>query len=569
MHIFVYPSRKPGFVPYIQRLAVLASTLFVLWSCGSVPPDSSGSNRTNQSDIEPTHFLDQSSLQEFLQVLAHDSLGGRGTGHTGAEKTVEYLTGFYENDLFMSQQGYRIIDQPFGMHGMFWDKVTYRLSMLSGNDTLLVSEHQIPGYDQAPVYPVMNGYEQTEGRIIFKSRTDRELTAEEMEEIRMYTRDQWIMVFAPDLSAGHQQRTPLEDIQRLMGYYDAAGVILIQDGDEQEWQQQASYFNAQIGRPLTLRREGQALRFAPRSSGNAVSIHPQKALQIFGFSDISELDSLRGIRPGQGEPVHVLDTGKHFTSESHLEQRPFTERNIGLVIPGRHADKSDEVIVITAHYDHMGYGSPNQQLDIIYNGADDNASGTAAVMALAEAFARAAEQGIHPDRTLLFLHVAAEEWGLIGARYYVQNPEFPLEQTVANINLDMIGFIDNEYIHKEDQDYVYVIGAGLFSNDMQHHLDVANERTVSLTLDYTYNTTNHPMRLYRRSDHWAFAEQNIPFVFLFSGLHDYYHTPDDTVDRIDWDRLAKRTELASGLIWELTQTPERPRLHRQVTETGR
>lgn len=568
MHSFVNPFRTPTVTTFIRRAGILAASLVIFFGCGSVSPDNN-SNRTNRSESEPFRFLDQTSLQEYLQVLAHDSLGGRGTGHIGAEKTVAYLTGFYADDLFMSQQGYRIVDQPFGMHGMFWDNVTYRLSMLNENDTLLLSEHHIPGYDKAPVYPIMNGYEHTEGRIVFKPRIHHELTAEEMEEIRIHTRDQWIMIFAPDLSDDHQDLTPLEDIQRLMGYYDAAGVMIIHHGNEHDWLEQASYFNAQIGRPLTLRREGQPLRFAPRSSGNAVSIHPQKALQIFGFSDVSELDSLRNVRPPQGEPVQVVDTGLLFTSESQLEQRPFTERNIGLVIPGAHADKSEEVVVITAHYDHMGYGSPNQHLDIVYNGADDNASGTAAVMAIAEAFALAGKQGIRPDRTLLFLHVAAEEWGLIGARYYVQNPEFPLEQTVANVNLDMIGFIDNEYINKEDQDYVYVIGAGLFSNDMQHHLELANERTVSLTLDYTYNTTNHPMRLYRRSDHWAFAEQNIPFVFLFSGLHDYYHTPYDTADRIDWNRLAKRTELASGLIWELTQTPERPGLHTQITEGGR
>lgn len=223
--------------------------------------------------------------------------------------------------------------------------------------------------------------------------------------------------------------------------------------------------------------------------------------------------------------------------------------NIWAFIEG--SEKPDEIVVISAHYDHIGVINGE-----VYNGADDDGSGTVALLEIAQAFETAKKEGNGPKRSILFLHVTGEEHGLLGSSYYSQNPLFPLANTVADINIDMIGRHDQ--FHNDSSNYVYLIGSDYLSSDLHNICEAANTNYSKLFLDYKYNDRNDPNRFYYRSDHYNFAKNGIPSVFLFSGVHADYHKATDEVDKIEFDVLAKRTQLAFTIAWELANRENRP-----------
>jgi hypothetical protein len=217
-------------------------------------------------------------------------------------------------------------------------------------------------------------------------------------------------------------------------------------------------------------------------------------------------------------------------------------------------DKKDELVVITAHYDHIGKMKSGNG-DVINNGADDDGSGTVAVMELARIFAQAKKDGKGPRRSILFMMVTGEEKGLLGSAYYSNNPVFPLANTVVDLNIDMVGRRDPQ--HKDSPPYVYVIGSDKLSAELHTLSETTNKTYTNLIFDYTYNDQNHPDRLYYRSDHWNFAKKNIPIIFYFDGIHEDYHRPSDEVSKIEFDLLSKRTQCVFYSAWEIANRDAR------------
>jgi len=236
-----------------------------------------------------------------------------------------------------------------------------------------------------------------------------------------------------------------------------------------------------------------------------------------------------------------------FLNAKHNENLPDSE-NIWAYIEG--SEKPEEVLVISAHYDHVGIKNGE-----VYNGADDDGSGTVAILQIAQAFQKAKNEGHGPKRSILFLHVTGEEHGLHGSRYYSENPLFPIANTVADINIDMIGRRDID--HAKTNNYVYVIGADRLSTDL-HNITVAqNKKYTHLDLDFKFNDPKDPNHFYERSDHYNFAKFGIPAVFLFNGVHEDYHQKSDEPNKIEYDALAKRAQLAFVIAWELVNRPDR------------
>lgn len=225
--------------------------------------------------------------------------------------------------------------------------------------------------------------------------------------------------------------------------------------------------------------------------------------------------------------------------------------NVWAFIKG--SEKPEEVVAVSAHYDHMGI-----LLNQIYYGADDNGSGTSAVMEIARVTKELSNKGIRPKRSILFLHLTGEEFGLFGSQFYTENPPIPLAQTIANINIDMIGRRSNE--HNSSNDYIFVVGSGKLSHDLYNIVQKSNLNSVNMSLDYKFDDANDTQQIYYRSDHYNFAKNNIPAVFYYNGTHNDYHLPSDTVDKIDFPLLAKRTQLIFETIWTLANEKNRPRL---------
>lgn len=237
-----------------------------------------------------------------------------------------------------------------------------------------------------------------------------------------------------------------------------------------------------------------------------------------------------------------------FLNAKRNDNLPDSE-NIWAYIEG--SEKPNEVIVISAHYDHIGIKN-----SLIYNGADDDGSGTVALLEVAKAFAKAKAEGNGPKRSILFLHLTGEEHGLLGSKYYTENPLFPLANTITDVNIDMIG--RHDAFHNDSSNYVYLIGSDYLSTDLYSICEAANKNYINLFLDYKFNDINDPNRFYYRSDHYNFAKNRIPSVFLFNGEHADYHKATDEVDKIEFDALAKRTQLAFAIVWELANRENRP-----------
>ena len=237
-----------------------------------------------------------------------------------------------------------------------------------------------------------------------------------------------------------------------------------------------------------------------------------------------------------------------YLNAKYKENLPDSE-NIWAFVEG--TEKPNEIVVISAHYDHVGVKNGE-----IYNGADDDGSGTAALIEIGKAFQQAKKDGNGPKQSVLIIHMTGEEHGLHGSRYYSENPLFPLANTVANINIDMIGRRDE--FHTASNNYIYLIGSDYLSSDLAKICEEVNKKYTNLVLDYKYNDRADPNRFYYRSDHYNFAKNGIPSVFLFSGIHEDYHKPGDDVEKIEFDALSKRTRYAFEIAWEIANRKDRP-----------
>lgn len=224
------------------------------------------------------------------------------------------------------------------------------------------------------------------------------------------------------------------------------------------------------------------------------------------------------------------------------EVREFVAPNVAGMIRG--SEFTQEYVVISAHLDHLGMHDGE-----IYYGADDNGSGSAALLSLARQYQTWFDEGILPRRNIVLLWFSGEENGLLGSRYFAENAPIATDMIIANINVDMIG--RNDPKHKMNENYVYLIGADRLSQELHDIGEAVNEQCCEISLDYTFNDPKDPNRYYYRSDHYNFAKQGIPSVFVFSGVHEDYHKPTDTIDKIDFDRMKRVSELILYLGWEL------------------
>ena len=297
-------------------------------------------------------------------------------------------------------------------------------------------------------------------------------------------------------------------------------------------------------KPVSSSTEKQADDFA-----NNLFVSPAVAAAILGKKAEKADDAMALLKSGKEfKPVKVKSK-----IEVRLDKsiKKLQGSNVIGFIEGTDPYLKDEFVFVTAHYDHLGM--PDSA--VIYHGADDNASGTSGVIEIARAFADAKKKGIGPKRSVVCMLVSGEEKGLLGSRYYVEYPVFPLMFTIVDINIDMIGRVDEA--HKGNPNYIYVIGSDRLSSDLHKINEDMNTRFTQLELDYKYNALDDPNRYYERSDHYNFAERGIPSIFYFNGTHADYHKPTDTADKIDLNALAKRAQLAFCTAWEIANRMER------------
>ena len=261
---------------------------------------------------------------------------------------------------------------------------------------------------------------------------------------------------------------------------------------------------------------------------------------------------------------YMVDLFKKYSSDVAIQEfEVITNRrtketaityNVIGVIPGNDPFLKEEFVIIGGHYDTTPNPPKARRLffDNINNGADDNASGTAMVLELFEKYATKKSH----KRSLVFILFGGEELGLLGSKFYAENPTVDLNKVQLMVNLDMIGRTDPTR-NSDNDEYIYLIGTDRLSTMLHKTSEEVNDRTVNLELDYRFNAWDDPNRFYERSDHWHFAKNNIPVIFYFSGTHEDYHQPTDTAEKIRYDLLTKRTRLIFHTAWEIANMDEK------------
>ena len=312
-------------------------------------------------------------------------------------------------------------------------------------------------------------------------------------------------------------------------------------------------------RGLFASRERLAFPDEPKPTGTGIStnlfiVSPAMGAALLGTTPAGLAKYQKAVAAA-GKPVASPFKPVAMTLQVRELREPLATENVLGYLEG--TDKKDEVLVVSAHYDHLGIKD-----GVVYNGADDDGSGTVSVLALARAFSQAKKDGHGPRRSILFLANTGEEEGLLGSQYYTDHPIFPLENTVTNLNIDMVGRVDS--LHQGKGDYLYLVGDDKLSNELHTLSEATNQQYNPLAIDYKYNDPQDPERIYYRSDHYNFAKHNVPIIFYTSGLHPQYHQATDDVALIDFPALARRGQHIFHAAWALANRDTRVALKPEV-----
>jgi len=295
-----------------------------------------------------------------------------------------------------------------------------------------------------------------------------------------------------------------------------------------------------------------------RQGLNLLIVGPELGAKLLGTTPAG-LDKYRQAVGLAGKALASPFKPVPATVQTVLKKEKFTTENVLGYLEG--TDKKDEVVVVSAHYDHLGIKN-----GVVFNGADDDGSGTVSVLAMARAFAQAKKDGHGPRRSVLFLANVGEEEGLLGSQYYTDHPLFPLANTVTDLNIDMVGRVDSAHIGKGD--YVYLVGDDRLSQELHTVSEATNQQYNPVALDYKFNDPNDPERIYYRSDHYNFAKHNVPIIFYTSGLHPQYHKATDDVELIDFPAMARRDQLIFHTAWALANRDARVALKPELGSSG-
>jgi hypothetical protein len=266
------------------------------------------------------------------------------------------------------------------------------------------------------------------------------------------------------------------------------------------------------------------------------------------------------------EPFLMSQT-KQITISVASSTETVPTQNVVAVWEGSDPVLKNEYVALGAHYDHVGSGCPAVGSDTICNGADDDGSGTTALLSIAEALAKAPTQ---PKRSVLFVWHCGEEKGLWGSRYFTEYPTVPLNQIVAQINIDMIGRSkkpgDTNPRNRDltGPDAVYLIGSTMMSTELGEIVNTVNKSFLNLTLDTRYDDPKDPNRFFFRSDHYNYARKGIPIIFFFDGVHEDYHRAGDTADKIDYQKMEKITRTIYMTLWEIANRQLRLKVDKPV-----
>jgi len=501
----------------------------------------------SQRTVPGSDKINSADLEAHISFLASPSMNGRANGTKDLDIALNYLTS-QAKLLGLKPANGNSYYQPYSLMKKSIDPEKSEISIFTtANDSIQFRE---PMYQLFPTGP--SDFE-IEGEVIFAGygiRADS-YSYNDLEEINPEGKILLVMNRSPLSEDGSEYRfqgsiwssmMSLQPKMTFLMFSKAKAVIIVSDP-------KSGYSSIQQQHP-GITSELESLKYLKGSKPMIIDM-PAMPRILFVHRNIADellkgtgqsLEKLQKEIDSELKPKSFLIPGKRIRITEATQTDEITMNNVAAWIEGSDSELKKEIVVFSGHADHVG-----ERGGIIHPGADDNASGCAAILEIAQAFQSLEKK---PLRSLLFLWVTGEEIGLFGSQSYVENPLFPLENTVANLNMDMIGRVrgaadTTENTPMTDETGLFVITG----NQSKELVDIArevDEKTV-LDLDYSLSGRNHPLQLFARSDHYNFAKKDIPVLFFSTGLHTDYHEPGDTVDKIDFAKM----ELVTRAIYEI------------------
>jgi Zn-dependent M28 family amino/carboxypeptidase len=488
-------------------------------------------------------------IREYLTFIASDEMEGRDTPSRGLDLTAKFLA------LNLARWGFK----PAGDEGGFFQRIELRRDRADSGQTkvdlngraLTAGTDYLPfGSGTATAQMVFAGT----GWFVKSKDIDAYKGIDPAGKIAviMGSPNQFFPrgVTRADLGkAGEDSMNP-NDYARSKG---VVGLIYVPDYQYlANWQRNRARI-MERGSTVVAKFQRQSPASLPSmvitpETANAIFAGERQAQSIFSSS-------------GSSLPApFVMNAQKTVTLNIANTSETVPTQNVVAVWEGSDPVLKAEYVALGAHYDHVGSGCPRVGNDNICNGADDDGSGTIALLGMAEALAKAQTR---PKRSIIFVWHAGEEKGLWGSRYFTEYPTVQLNQIVAQVNIDMIGRSKKEgdtnraNAELTGPDSIYLIGSTMMSTELGELVNAVNKSYLNLTFDTKYDDPKDPNRFFFRSDHYNYARKGIPIIFFFDGTHEDYHGVGDTADKIDYQKMEKVTRTIYMTTWEIANRPAR------------
>ncbi|HEV8157879.1 MAG TPA: M20/M25/M40 family metallo-hydrolase [Pyrinomonadaceae bacterium] len=502
-------------------------------------------------------------LKDYLYYVASDEMEGRDTPSRGLDLTAKFIA------LNLKQWGFK----PAGDDGTFFQKFALNIRTTDSAKTQLeiggrnlrygkdFFTNPVPAtITDSPLVFAGNGW-------LLKSKNLDALKDTDVKgkTVVIYSKDFYPEgVTQADLFSGKLGKAFVDWIEPLSYAREkgAAGVIIIAtQADEENWQNERR--QREHG-GMSVEKFTQ-ISISKNRNIPTIVISRDAAENLFQGESIAFSEINRLSEANLPLPTVALGKTASYTVQSKIDKA--STQNVAAVWEGNDPVLKNEMVAIGAHYDHVGTNPNAKGEDKIWNGADDDGSGTVAVLSIAEALAKSPKR---PKRSVLFVWHAGEEKGLWGSEYFNRFPTVDIKSVVAQLNIDMIGRsrkagdTNPKNANLTNETEVYVIGSEMMSSELGEITKTVNNSFLNLTYNYKYDDPKDPNRFFFRSDHFNYAVNGIPIVFWFDGVHEDYHQPGDEPQKIDYAKMERISRTIFLTLWELADLKERPKVDKQL-----
>jgi hypothetical protein len=500
-------------------------------------------------------------MRAYLTFIASDEMEGRDTPSRGLDVTAKFIA------MNLSRWGFK----PAGDNGTFFQKIALtRARIDTAQSRVEVGGQQFsPGADFIAFAP--GGTVNLSGGVVYGGNGWR-IKSRNLDPYQgLDVKDKIVVIASADGIPKGVNRTDLvgrrgvdwDDPVANALKHGARALLAIPDFQViSNWERSRQRI-MERGQAMVEKFRGDEPQLA------RMIISPQMAAALFQGEEHTAGEVFDAANAGSPLPPFAFKADKRVNLNIVARPETVNTQNVVAVFEGSDPVLKNEYVAVGAHYDHVGIGAPVNG-DSIYNGADDDGSGTTAILAMAEALSRTTPK---PKRSVLFVWHCGEEKGLWGSKYFVRFPTVPLSQIVAQLNIDMIGRSKKEGDTNpanralSGPNEIYVIGSKMMSTELGELSERVNNSYLNVSFNYKYDDPADPERFFFRSDHYNYAQKGIPIIFYFDGVHEDYHRPGDEADKIDYQKMEKVTRTVYMTLWEIANAPARPRVDKQLPAT--